>query len=58
MTDTRRVEAATRFGVRAGRTFVRTGVPARNPYDATRLPALAAGWRRGYFAAIAAARTT
>lgn len=58
MTLDLRVEGATRLGARAGRAFVRTGVPALNPFDAARRPAMAAGWRRGYFAAIAAARTT
>jgi hypothetical protein len=51
-------QAATRLGARAGRRFETTGVPSPNPFPAARLPTLAAAWRRGYFAAIAAARAT
>lgn len=46
-------EAARRMGALAGRAFRDTGVPARNPFDGKKQDALAAAWRRAYFAELA-----
>jgi hypothetical protein len=42
--------AAAQMGTRAGESFRDTGVPTRNPFRG-KAPALAAAWRRAYFAA-------
>ncbi|HEY3718381.1 MAG TPA: hypothetical protein VGL39_27980 [Jatrophihabitantaceae bacterium] len=42
------------LGTRAGKAFVDTGAPSRNPFlDNPKLEDLAATWRRAYFAATA-----
>lgn len=41
-------EFAYRIGESAGRRFITTGIPSRNPMPETLLE-LASAWRRGYF---------
>lgn len=53
MTAAARAEA---LGTRAGKAFLDTGAPSRNPFlDTPALADLADAWRRAYFAATARA---